>query len=148
MSRDDCPGGAPARSCRPLVVTDGQTSVVDDYLEIRPEQRDRVIGRLRAGKLVIGPWYTMPDEFVVGGESLVRNLLLGREQARALGVDASKAGLVCDRFGHARQVPQILRGFGSLGALIWRGVNTDKRTCSDAGPSTCASWTLQARCVS
>ncbi|MEN3278967.1 MAG: alpha-mannosidase [Solirubrobacteraceae bacterium] len=64
----------------------------------------------------------------VGGESLVRDLVLGREQARALGVDASNAGLMCDVFGHASQVSQMLRGFGSLCPLIWRGVNTDNRT--------------------
>ncbi len=103
--------------------TDGQVIVLEDYLEIRPEKRAEVERLLREGKFVAGPWYVLPDEFLVSGESLVRNLRLGREVVRSLGGVPSNAGFVCDLFGHNSQLPQIYRGFGIEGAFVWRGIN-------------------------
>jgi hypothetical protein len=107
--------------------TDGQAIMLEDYLEIRPERRELVEELVQTGKFVVGPWYVMPDEFTVSGESLLRNLRLGREAARALGAEPSAAGFVCDMFGHNSQMPQILAGFGIRGGFIWRGTNTDGR---------------------
>ncbi len=103
--------------------TDGQAIILEDYLEIRPERREEVERLAQAGKLVIGPWYVLPDEFLVSGEALIRNLRLGREIARSFGVEPSAAGFVCDLFGHNSQMPQIFAGFGIRGGLIWRGLN-------------------------
>jgi alpha-mannosidase/mannosylglycerate hydrolase len=103
--------------------TDGQSIILEDYLEIRPERRARVEQLTRERKFVVGPWFTMPDEFTVSGESIVRNLRLGREIARTLGGEPSGAGFVCDIFGHNSQLPQIFAGFNIRGGLIWRGQN-------------------------
>jgi len=103
--------------------TDGQVIILEDYLEIRPERRSEIERRMHEGKFVAGPWYVLPDEFLVSGESLVRNLRLGRETVRALGGTPSSAGFVCDLFGHNSQLPQIYRGFGIEGAFVWRGSN-------------------------
>jgi len=108
--------------------TDGQSILLEDYLEIRPERREQVEQLCRAGRLNVGPWYTMPDEFTVSGESLIRNLLLGREQARAFGAKPSNAGYLPDMFGHNSQMPQIFANCGITGAFIWRGIdNIEKR---------------------
>lgn len=103
--------------------TDGQSIILEDYLEVRPEARPRIEALAQAGKLVIGPWYVMPDEFLVSGEALIRNLRLGRDLARSFGVEPSDAGFLCDLFGHNSQMPQILAGFGIRGGFIWRGTN-------------------------
>jgi alpha-mannosidase len=110
--------------------TDGQVIVLEDYLEIRPERRQKVGELLKEGKLVAGPWYVMPDEFIVSGESLVRNLLVGRQLVRTLGGNPSNAGFVCDIFGHNSQLPQIFAGFGIQGGYIWRGINPIQSTPS------------------
>jgi len=103
--------------------TDGQALLVEDYLEIRPDRRE-LIRKLAAGGLLrIGPWYALPDEFTVSGESLVRNLRLGREVARSLGTEPTNTGFACDMFGHNSQLPQILAGFGIQTAFVWRGTN-------------------------
>ena len=107
--------------------TDGQAIILEDYLEIRPERRSQITDMAQKGMLVIGPWYVLPDEFNVSGESLVRNLRLGRDIARSLGGKPSNAGFVCDMFGHNSQLPQIFAGFGIRGGFIWRGVNTGGR---------------------
>jgi alpha-mannosidase len=55
--------------------------MLDDYLEIRPGNRDRLAAPIRDGRILIGPWFTMPDLFCVVDEAIVRNLLLGRRIA-------------------------------------------------------------------
>jgi alpha-mannosidase/mannosylglycerate hydrolase len=102
---------------------DGQAIILEDYLEVRPERRGQVERFAREGKFVIGPWYVLPDEFLVSGESLIRNLALGRQVARQFGGQPSNAGFLCDMFGHNSQIPQIFAGFGIPGGFIWRGVN-------------------------
>jgi len=103
--------------------SDGQAVMLEDYLEVRPERRATVEACLRDGGIKAGPWYAMPDEFIISGESLVRNLRLGRDLVREMGGVPSKAGFVCDIFGHNSQFPQILAGFDIPAALIWRGTN-------------------------
>jgi hypothetical protein len=103
--------------------TDGQAIILEDYLEIRPEKRAQIEELVKQGKFKVGPWYVLPDEFLVSGESLVRNLRLGREIARKFGAEPSSAGFLCDMFGHNSQMPQIFNGFGIRGGFIWRGTN-------------------------
>lgn len=100
---------------------DGQMAVIDDYLEIRPEQRSRLEALAREGRLTMGPWYTLPDEFLVSGECHVRNIQLGLARAEAFG-GAMEVGYLPDMFGHVAQMPQILRQFGFADAVVWRGV--------------------------
>ncbi len=100
---------------------DGQTIVLDDYLEVRPEREPILRDLVRAGKLHIGPWYVLPDEFLVSGEAIVRNLLRGIRHARAFG-KVMRIGYIPDPFGHISQMPQILRGFGIGAAAFRRGL--------------------------
>ena len=62
----------------------------------------------------------MPDEFLVSGESLVRNLALGHRIAAQFGTPMP-VGYLPDLFGHVGQMPQILRNFGLDNAILWRG---------------------------
>ena len=100
---------------------DGQTAIVDDYLEIRPEQEERVRGHARSGRLAIGPWLILMDEFLVGGEAIARNLEMGLRRAEELG-GPMRIGHLPDMFGHIAQMPQILRSAGIADAVVWRGV--------------------------
>jgi alpha-mannosidase len=103
---------------------DGQTIVVDDYLAVRPEARPRIEQLVRAGRLLIGPWTVLPDEWLVSGEALIRNLRLGLARGDSLG-GAQRLGYVPDQFGHVGQLPQIFAGFGFAAAVLWRGVGAD-----------------------
>src|SRR5712692_574302 len=103
---------------------DGQTIVLDDYLEVRPEQEERLKQYTRSGRIQVGPWYLQHDEFLVSGESLVRNLQFGLQRASEFG-ETMRVGYVPDTFGHIAQLPQILRGFGIDNAVFWRGVGAE-----------------------
>ncbi|WP_409346381.1 alpha-mannosidase [Paenibacillus sp. MBLB4367] len=102
---------------------DGQTIVLEDFIEIAPEKRERLARLIQEGRLVIGPWYVMPDEFLVSGESLIRNLLIGRRISKEWGTEPWKYGYVCDIFGHIAQMPQIFNGFDIPYAVLGRGLN-------------------------
>lgn len=104
---------------------DGQTVVLEDVTEVRPDFRVRLRRQVEAGTLNVGPWYVMPDEFLVSGESLIRNLLAGRRIAREYGNDPWPVGYVCDVFGHIAQLPQLLCGFGIDVAAAARGIPWD-----------------------
>jgi alpha-mannosidase len=100
---------------------DGQMAAVEDYLEVRPQNRQRLADLVRRGQFAIGPWRVLLDEFLCSGENIIRNLQLGHRQAAALG-GAMDVGYLPDMFGHAAQMPQILRGAGITQACVYRGV--------------------------
>ncbi|HLX32012.1 MAG TPA: glycosyl hydrolase-related protein [Gaiellaceae bacterium] len=104
---------------------DGQAIVLEDYVDVRPENEPRLRALLAAGRLEAGPSYVLPDEILVGGESLVRNLLLGRRVCRRFGIEPSRAGYLPDSFGHPAQLPQILAGFGIRTFLFSRGMGDE-----------------------
>ncbi|HZC30648.1 MAG TPA: hypothetical protein VE261_03960, partial [Gaiellaceae bacterium] len=104
---------------------DGQAIVLEDYVELRPEQEERLRALLAVGRLEAGPSYVLPDELLVGGESLVRNLLLGRRVCRRFGAEPSSAGYHPDSFGHPAQLPQVLAGFGIETFLFSRGLGDE-----------------------
>ncbi len=103
---------------------DSQTVPLQDYLEIRPEKKETVAKLIEEKKLLVGPWYCLPDEFSVGGESLVRNLLLGHKMAKDMG-HVSKTGYSPFGWGQISQMPQIYKGFGIDFAAFYRGVSTE-----------------------
>jgi 2-O-(6-phospho-alpha-D-mannosyl)-D-glycerate hydrolase len=100
---------------------DGQTVILEDYLQARPERAEEIRLLTRAGRLQVGPWYVLADELIPGGESLVRNLLLG-------GSDAARWGRRLetlyspDAFGHPACWPDLARGVGIASGVVWRGL--------------------------
>jgi mannosylglycerate hydrolase len=100
---------------------DGQMAMVDDYLEVRPEHEGRLRSLAAAGRITMGPWYVLMDEFLASGETIVRNLQMGLARAAEFG-GAMEIGYLPDMFGHIAQMPQILRQAGFSDAVVWRGV--------------------------
>jgi mannosylglycerate hydrolase len=104
---------------------DSQASFLDDYLEIRPEKRKSVEKLVREGRILPGPWYTLPAEFLVSGEALVRNLLLGHSISNKLG-GVMKCAYNIFSWGQVSQLPQIYRQFGMDTILFYRGIDQSK----------------------
>ena len=100
---------------------DGQTVLLEDYLRVRPEQRARVSRFVRDGRLQVGPWYVLADELIPSGESLIRNLLLGRADAERLG-GRTDVLYSPDAFGHPAVWPALAAEFGIAYGVLWRGL--------------------------
>jgi alpha-mannosidase len=100
---------------------DGQTAAIEDYLEIRPENEPEVSRLVGQGRLGVGPWRILMDEFLCSPETIVRNLLQGTRSAKRLS-RYQRLGYIPDSFGHVAQMPQLLRLAGFTDACVWRGV--------------------------
>lgn len=101
---------------------DSHTIMLDDYLTVRPEKRDEVCALVKAGRLLIGPWYTLPDATMTEGEGLIRNLLVGHKAATAYG-QVMNVGYTPNGFGQVSQTSQIYRGFNLDTVMFYRGIN-------------------------
>jgi mannosylglycerate hydrolase len=100
---------------------DGQVSLIDDYLELRPEATGRLKKLIADGRLLVGPWYTQPNVFMVSGESIIRNLYLGLTKGAGYGPVMNICYLP-DCFGVNSQLPQLARGFGMDAIYFERGI--------------------------
>lgn len=105
----------------PCILLDGASRLVRDYLEVNPDKEAIVRELISSKKLIVGPWYVQPDFFLISGESIVRNLLVGMQYARSFGY-SGKTAYVPDSPGMPSQLPQILRKVGVESAVFHRGV--------------------------
>ncbi len=101
---------------------DGGTIVIEDYLTVRPEMKERVQNLIKAGKMIIVNWYTLPETNTVAPESLIRNLLWGHKMAKELG-GGMKSGYTATSYGQPSQLPQLYKGFKINNAIFYRGTN-------------------------
>jgi mannosylglycerate hydrolase len=106
---------------------DGQTIVLEDYLQMRMGNFSRLQKYIQDNRVLIGPWYILPDEFLVSPEAIIRNLLVGKQICAIFG-QRMMIGYIPDPFGHISQMPQILNGFHIDTACLWRGVSPQEQT--------------------
>lgn len=121
---------------------DGQAIVLEDYLEIKPEMREKIEKYIAEGRLVVGPWYILQDEYLTDGESNIRNLLYGKQISSKYG-KVSNIGYFPDAFGNIGQAPQILRGFGIDSVAFGRGVSPRKGDRLDTGEENYGKFTSE-----
>ncbi|WP_312497410.1 alpha-mannosidase [Enterococcus sp.] len=100
---------------------DGQTIILDDYLEVRPEKRAAVQAAIQQGKLQIGPFYILQDDFLISAESNTRNMLIGMAESKKWGTPVM-LGYFPDTFGNMGQTPQMMLQANLESAAFGRGV--------------------------
>ncbi|MCP4644558.1 MAG: hypothetical protein GY851_29205, partial [bacterium] len=91
----------------------------------RPAMRDRLADAANLGRAAPHAGYSLPDERIVGGEVLVRNLAYGHFTADALLARRGGCYLAWNAVGVCPQLPQILAkttGLGVISALPVRGL--------------------------
>ncbi|MCM0650982.1 hypothetical protein NBE98_21725 [Clostridium swellfunianum] len=113
-----------------IYILDGQSVMLDDFLEFAPKWELRLKRVIENKQLRIGPWYTQTDLLIVHGESIIRNLYYGMTTAMKYG-EPMKVGYAPDTFGHSSQMPQIYKQFGIDGTFFWRGFSELKADKSD-----------------
>jgi mannosylglycerate hydrolase len=129
---------------------DGQSVVLEDYLEIKPHMRGTLEKHIRSGKILAGPWYTLPDCTPANPEALVRNLLVGHRTTEAFG-PVMKAGYSIFSFGQIAQLPQLYAEFGidclifykgapkqliKESEFVWEAPDGTRALCSRLGPES------------
>lgn len=105
----------------PCFYFDGQTSALEDYLEIRPENKSIVKKFIKEKKLFVGPFYCLSDVFLISAEGLIKNLELGINQSEKLGC-TQFTGYLADTFGHSKSMPYIFKHFNINDMFMWRGL--------------------------
>lgn len=109
---------------------DGQMSIVDEYIEIHPEAKKRIHDLVERKQLFIGPWYTQTDATIPTTESILRNLVIGIEDARKNFGTPMMLGYLPDTFGFNANLPMILNQVGIHDFLSWRGTNFKRQAGS------------------
>ncbi|MDD6927522.1 MAG: glycoside hydrolase family 38 C-terminal domain-containing protein [bacterium] len=99
---------------------DAQAAVIEDYLEIRPENEKKIKRLIKNGNIVIGPWYIQNDFYLSSGEITIRNLIYGIKKSVKFG-KCDMVGYAPDQFGNISQLPQLLREFGINSFVFGRG---------------------------
>ncbi|MBR6089568.1 MAG: hypothetical protein IKP86_06520, partial [Anaerolineaceae bacterium] len=111
---------------------DGQMIAVEDYLMFRPQKEDQIKKFVHEGRLHIGPWYVLQDEYLTSGEANVRNLLHGLAMAKRFG-KVCNIGYLPDAFGNVGQMPQLFSQAGMAAAAFGRGVTLDTENPDPGG---------------
>ncbi len=91
---------------------DGQVVPVLDYLEIRPEMKEQVEEHVSSGRLIVGPWFTLPDLYPLDAECLIRNLQKGMRISEQFGKCPRRVAYHSFGWGQCSQFPQIYRQLG------------------------------------
>ena len=106
-------------------ILDGQSVVLEDYLEVKPGNRAKLEELVREGRLQVGPWYTLPDHTPSNPESILRNLMLGEKVSREFG-KRMDIGFSIFSFGQPGQLPQIYSNFGIDRLIFYKGAPLKK----------------------
>ena len=104
---------------------DGQVAPIEDYLEVKPENREKVDHYIAEGRIAVGPWYTLPDLYPLDGECLVRNLLKGIRVSEKHG-RCMKVGYNSFGWGQTAQFPQLYNKFGIDFVICAKKVSKDR----------------------
>jgi alpha-mannosidase len=103
---------------------DAQLSIVEEYLVLYPEDREKLEGLIKERRIFVGPWYTQTDTLLVNKESIIRNLLYGTRLGNKFG-HSMKVGYLPDIFGQNQYLPSIFKGFDIEDSVLQRGVYTE-----------------------
>ena len=107
-------------------ILDGHTLLVEDYLEMRPENTETVKRLISEGRIIIGPYYTLSEQFSISHEALVRNMIYGRKLMEKYGAKPIKTAYTPSSWGQTGQYPQILKDFGIEYMMFYRGISHDE----------------------
>lgn len=102
---------------------DGHAIMIDDYLEMCPERLEQVKQLVSEGRLIIGPYYTLAEQFSISHEALVRNLMFGRKTVEKYGGKTGTVAYTPSSWGQTGQYPQILKDFGLDKMMFYRGIS-------------------------
>lgn len=96
----------------------GQTIILEDIAAVYPNSLTLLVINNAGGRIGIGPWYIQSDHLLIGGESIIRNLLFGRADGETHGTRLLSVAYLPQACQQPAQLPQILRNFGMDAAFL------------------------------
>ncbi|MBQ4322218.1 MAG: alpha-mannosidase [Oscillospiraceae bacterium] len=94
--------------------------------EYEPSLFQRIQALVKAGKWhIMGGWYLQPDCNMPSGESIIRQMQLGKEYFKEKFDSEPKVAVNFDPFGHSRGLVQIMTKAGYTGYLFMRPVQME-----------------------
>lgn len=100
-----------------------QVPEIEAFKLAYPELWNEFKEKVKEGRFELCGQYISPDLNIPNGESLVRNLLYGKQYfIKEFGIDP-KVGYNLDVFGQSLQTPQIYKKAGYDYYVGWRGIN-------------------------
>lgn len=103
---------------------DGQAIILHDYLEVKPQRKEKLKKLIQDGRILIGPWYSLVDCYSVIPESIIRNLLIGYRVCGEFS-KPMKVGYSIFSFGQIAQLPQIYAGFGINDIMFYKSASRE-----------------------
>lgn len=100
---------------------DGQWVLLEDYLAIKPYNKEKLKKLVLEKKLIVGPFYVLQDELLITSEENARNSLIGYGAKEEWG-ELCPVGYFPDTFGHVDQLAQICELSGLKYVFFGRGV--------------------------
>ena len=95
--------------------------------DIDPAMFEEVRARVQEGRWeIVGGWWIQPDANIPGGESFVRQALLGQRFFQREFGRMATVGYNPDTFGHTGTLPQILRKSGITRYIYMRPMRNEK----------------------
>lgn len=103
---------------------DGQSIALHDYLEVKPQMKQRLQKLIKDKRILIGPWYSLVDCFSVLPESIIRNLLVGNKLCGEFD-EPMNLGYSIFSFGQMAQLPQVYGGFGINDIVFYKSASKE-----------------------
>ena len=92
--------------------------VLKPYLDLYPEERAWISRLIQQERCSTGGAYNQPNETTVGGEALIRNILIGQTYHRTILGSETPVFMTWNAYGHIPQLPQILYQCGIVAAIF------------------------------
>ncbi len=108
-----------------VFILDGQTLIIEDLLNVKPEFKRKVEKYVSEGRLIIGPVYAQIDWRISPEFTIWKNFSIGKKDVEKF-KGQKFSGWFMDNFGQFAQLPQILKHFEIDHAFIWRGISFGK----------------------
>ena len=90
-----------------------QAYFMDAYLQVRPENRDKLKKFVASGQLLFAPgFWSVPDMCMPSGESIYMQATVGKRTLKELFDYEPRTAYIADCWGHHGQLPQILTQCG------------------------------------
>jgi alpha-mannosidase len=95
-----------------------EIDILKPYLDLYPEERAWIARLIQQERCCTGGAYNQPNETSIGGEALIRNILIGQLYHKTILGSETPVYMSWNAHGHIPQLPQILYQCGMVATIF------------------------------